>query len=175
MLLNLGEIRLLTSTFNTTEIIIAILIYIFVAYVEEIVFRGYILNNFMLSCNKFWALFWSSLLFALLHSFNPNMDIFSFLSLFLAGYFLGITYIFTKNLWFPIALHFSWNFFQSMIGFNVSGQDFYSWINFEIVSPNKLNGGTFGLEGSYISIIVELVVIFSVFWYYSKFKKNNLK
>jgi membrane protease YdiL (CAAX protease family) len=173
LLLNLGEITLLKSTFNLSEIITAILIYLFVAYVEEIVFRGYILNNFMLSCNKFWALFWSSLLFGLLHCFNPNMDIFSFLSIILAGYFLGITYIFTRNLWFPIALHFSWNFFQSMVGFNVSGQDFYSCINFNIVSPNKLNGGSFGLEGSYISTAVEFVVIGLVFWYYTIFKKKN--
>lgn len=173
LLLNLNEITLLPATFNLKEIIIAILTYCFVAYVEEVVFRGYILNNFMLSCNKLGALFWSSLLFALLHSLNPNMDIFSFLSLFLAGIFLGITYIFTRNLWFAIALHFSWNFFQSMIGFNVSGQDFYSWINFKIVSPNKLNGGAFGLEGSYISTIVEIIVIGLVLWYYTNYKKSK--
>jgi uncharacterized protein len=174
LLLHLDEITLLPATFNLKEIIIAILIYSFVAYVEEVVFRGYILNNFMLSCNKFWALFWSSLLFALIHSNNPNMDIFSFLSLFLAGYFLGITYIFTRNLWFAIALHFSWNFFQSLVGFNVSGQDLYSWINFKIVLPNKLNGGAFGLEGSYISTIVEIIVIGLVLWYYTEFKKSKI-
>jgi uncharacterized protein len=172
LLLHSGEITLLPTTFDLKEIIIAILIYLLVSYVEEVVFRGYILNNFMLSCHKFWALFWSSLLFALLHSLNPNMDIFSFLSLFLAGYFLGITYIFTRNLWFAIALHFSWNFFQSLVGFNVSGQDFYSWINFKVISPNKLNGGDFGLEGSYISTFVEIIVIGMVFWYYTEFKKR---
>lgn len=166
-----NEIMITEQTINYKEIANAIVLYTLVAYMEEVVFRGYFLNNFMLSCNKFWALFWSSILFALLHGLNPNMDWFSSLSLFLAGYFLGITYIFTKNLWFPIAIHFSWNFFQSMVGFNVSGQDFYSVLNFKILNPNRINGGNFGLEGSYISTIFIVLFIISVVTYYTKIKK----
>lgn len=166
-----NEIMITEQTINYKEIANAIILYVLVAYMEEVVFRGYFLNNFMLSCTKFWALFWSSILFALLHGLNPNMDWFSSLSLFLAGYFLGITYIFTKNLWFPIAIHFSWNFFQSMVGFNVSGQDFYSVLNFKILNPNRINGGNFGLEGSYISTIFIVLFIISVVTYYTKIKK----
>jgi membrane protease YdiL (CAAX protease family) len=174
-LLYCNEIKTLETTIIYNEIIIAFFKFLFVAYLEEIVFRGYILNQLMTSFSKFWALVWSSLLFALIHGLNPNMDWFSFSSLFLAGIFLGITYIYTKNLWFAIALHFSWNFFQSLIGFNVSGHDFYSIINFEVISPNRLNGGNFGLEGSYISTIIEILFIFLVVLYYSKYKKHDLQ
>jgi membrane protease YdiL (CAAX protease family) len=39
-----------------------------------------------------------------------------------AGLLLGAAYIYAKNLWFPIAIHFAWNFTQSAIfGANVSG------------------------------------------------------
>ena len=105
-----------------------------------------------------------------MHGFNPNIDLFGFLDLFLAGILLGVSYIFTKNLWFPITLHFSWNFFQSLLGFNVSGQDSYSLIEFKITEKNILNGGDFGFEGSIFSIIAQLIFI-SIIWYY--YNKNQ--
>jgi membrane protease YdiL (CAAX protease family) len=45
------------------------------------------------------------------------------LNIFLAGIFLGAYYINRRNLWFPIGLHFAWNFCQgSVFGFEVSGE-----------------------------------------------------
>ncbi len=153
---------------NWANLFWSILLFVCVAVVEETLTRGYILRNFMQSMNKYLALAVTSLLFAAMHGFNPNMSWFSFLSLFLAGIVLGITYIYTKNLWFPVALHFSWNFFQSLFGFNVSGQDYYSFIEFSIASPNSVNGGAFGFEGSYLSLIADMLVILGAVWYYQK-------
>jgi hypothetical protein len=87
-----------------------------VAVVEETLFRGYVLKNFMESFNKYAALIISSGLFSSMHYFNLDFDLFSFFSLFLAGILFGISYIYTKNLWFPIALHLSWNLFQALFG-----------------------------------------------------------
>ncbi len=151
----------------------SILLFVCVAVIEETLTRGYILRNFMQSMNKYLALVVTSLLFAAMHGFNPNMSWFSWLSLFLAGIVLGITYIYTKNLWFPIALHFSWNFFQSLFGFNVSGQDMYSWIEFSIDSPNFLNGGAFGFEGSYLSLIADGLVILAAIIIYQKYSPQK--
>lgn len=152
-LMVLEEIEYHTIVYSIKEILISVLIFSIVSIVEEVLFRGYVLRNLMLSFNKYIALIVSSILFALMHGFNPNMDWFSYLDLFLAGMLLGVSYIYTKNLWFPIALHFSWNFFQTLFGFNVSGQDFYSLIEFQITEKNILNGGDFGFEGSVLSII----------------------
>ncbi len=162
------EITFSEYNVNWANLSWSILLFVCVAIVEETLTRGYILRNFMQSMNKYLALVVTSLLFAAMHGFNPNMSWFSWLSLFLAGIVLGITYIYTKNLWFPIALHFSWNFFQSLFGFNVSGQEMYSWIEFTIPSPNFLNGGAFGFEGSYLSLIADMLVIVSAVWYYQK-------
>lgn len=134
--------------------------------------RGYVLRNLMYSFNKYIALIWSSILFSLMHGFNPNIDTFALIELFLAGILLGQSYIYTKNLWFPIALHFSWNFFQTHFGFNVSGQDTYSLIEFSIVENNLWNGGDFGFEGSWLSIISSIIMIILVERY---FKKNAIK
>ena len=103
-----------------------------------------------------------------MHAANPNIELIGFVDLFLAGILLGLSYIYTKNLWFPIALHFSWNFFQAHFGFNVSGQDSYSFIEFTIPEANLLNGGAFGFEGSYLSIILQLFTIFGIWHYYHK-------
>nr|WP_235817831.1 CPBP family intramembrane glutamic endopeptidase [Formosa haliotis] len=102
------------------------------------------------------------------------MDWFSFLNLFLAGILLGITYTYTKNLWFPIALHFSWNLFQTLFGFNVSGQDFYSLIEFKITDNNMINGGDFGFEGSIFSVIAQVLAIGAIWFYYNKNQPKTL-
>lgn len=170
LLLLLNEISFDKIVFEPVNILISVALFTCVAIMEEFLFRGYILRNLMISFNKYIALILSSILFSLIHGMNPNMDGFSAMSLFLAGILLGITYIYTKNLWFPIALHLSWNLFQSLFGFNVSGQDFYSLIEFKIQENNVLNGGAFGMEGSIISIIANVLIIVGVIIYYNKNK-----
>ena len=179
LLLFLGEIDFQGVIFDFKEIIISILIFITVSVLEEVLFRGYILKNLMISFNKYIALIVSSVLFSLVHGLNPNIDLFSLINIFLAGILLGISYIHTKNLWFPIALHLSWNLFQAMLGFNVSGQKSYSLIEFSIAENNMINGGDFGFEGSILSLIAMLVTIVGIEIYYRRQKltrtahKNN--
>ena len=147
-------------------------IFIFVAISEELFLRGYVLNNLLVSFNKYIALLISSLLFSLMHGANPNFSLIPFIGLFIAGLFFGLSYIFTRSLWFPIALHFSWNFFQGTIfGFNVSGKDTYSLLATKNNSLNVWNGGDFGFEGSILSIILQIIAIGIVFIIF----KNRLK
>lgn len=166
LLLFLNEISFQRIVFSTNEILISILIFCIVAIVEETLFRGYILRNLMISFNKYIALILSSILFSLMHGFNPNIDLFALINLFLAGILFGLPYIHTRNLWFPIALHFSWNFFQSLFGFNVSGKDVYSLIEFSLSEKNILNGGAFGFEGSIFSVIMMIITIVLIEIYY---------
>ena len=159
--------------FNFSELFYTTLLFVLVAVLEEVLFRGYILKNLMLSFNKYLALTISAALFALMHGANPNISWFSLLGLFLAGMALGASYIYTKNLWYPIAFHFSWNLFQSLSGFNVSGQDIYSIIEFTIPVTNKINGGEFGFEGSIFSLVTEMSLVFLVMYYYQVQKKKQ--
>lgn len=171
LLVQLKEINFERIVFNFEEIVFSILLFLFVALTEEVLFRGYVLKNLMFSFNKYVALLLSAVLFALMHGLNPNMSILGMTNLFLAGLLLGISYIYTKNLWFPIALHLSWNFFQSMFGFNVSGQDSYSLIEYSVSENNLLNGGDFGFEGSILSVVFEIAFILLIWLYYTQ----NLK
>lgn len=170
ILLYLNEIIYVKTIFNFKEIILSVILFTIVAFIEEILLRGYILRNLMLSFNKYIALVTSSVIFALMHGFNPNIDLFSMTNIFLAGILLGISYIHTKNLWFPIALHLSWNLFQTILGFNVSGQDSYSLIEFSISENTLLNGGAFGFEGSILSVIAMVISIGGIWLYYERKK-----
>ncbi|MEP7142268.1 MAG: type II CAAX endopeptidase family protein [Ferruginibacter sp.] len=150
--------------FEPAQFILSIGLFIFVAISEELFLRGYVLNNLMISFNKFGALIFSSVIFSLLHAPNPNFNFLGMIGLFVAGLFFGLAYIYTRSLWFPIALHFSWNFFQGTIfGFNVSGKDTYSLI---VTKENVFtiwNGGNFGFEASVLSILFQLIAIAIVF------------
>lgn len=158
------QIHFMGIQFRPVEFILSIGLFIFVAIAEELFLRGYILSNFMSSFNKYTALVISSLIFSLMHTLNPGFSLLSMIGLFMAGLLFGLSYIYTKNLWFPIALHFSWNFFQGTVfGFNVSGKDTYSLIITKENSFNIWNGGNFGFEGSILSILFLIFAIGIVF------------
>lgn len=159
--------------FNVEKLIYTFLLFVLISFKEEILTRGYILRNFMYSYNKLIALILSSLIFSILHGLNPDYSLLSFINILLAGVLLGLPYTYNKNLWFPIALHFSWNFFQSLFGFNVSGLDTYSLIEIEIPESNLINGGEFGFEGSVLSIIVQVILIACIYLYYNHKKKKK--
>lgn len=116
-----NEIEFQSLNFNFKSLVYVLLLYTLVSFKEEVLVRGYFLKNLMYSFGKPIALVVSAILFSIMHGQNPAFDYLAFINLFLAGVMLGLPYIFNKNLWFPIALHFSWNFFQSLFGFKVSG------------------------------------------------------
>ena len=148
------------------------------AFDEELIFRGYILNNMLDSTGIRWiALAGSSLLFALLHSGNTNVwsTWVPMTELFAAGFILGISYTFTKNLWFPTFFHFGWNFFQGLFGFEISGFNVDSW---KIIShentgnvPDIVSGGAFGIEGSVITLSCTIICTYLIFKYYNELDK----
>jgi len=148
------------------------------AFDEELIFRGYILNNMMESTSNRWiALAGSSLLFALLHSGNPSVwsTWVPMTELFAAGFILGISYTFTKNLWFPTFFHFGWNFFQGLFGFEISGINVDSWkmISHENTGnvPDIVSGGAFGIEGSVITLSCTIICTYLIFKYYNELDK----
>jgi len=158
------QIFFISIQINLVELILSIGIFLCITISEELLFRGYILNNLLISFNKYIAVFISSVLFCLVHAANPNFNLLGSINLFLAGMFLGLAYALTRSLYFPLALHFSWNLFQGTIfGFNVSGKDTYSLIVTKNNTINIWNGGDFGFEGSILSVIFQLIAIWIVY------------
>ena len=99
-----------------------LVLFILAGAFEEIIFRGYILQNLREWPSTILAVVVSSILFGLLHGLNPNFNLFAALNIALAGVAFCYAYLITGNLWLPIAYHFSWNFFQGPVfAFPVSG------------------------------------------------------
>ncbi len=122
---------------------------VFIAVGEETVFRGYILQNLLGSVGPWIAIAIQALLFCLFHLGNPGVGTIPLVNLFLGGGLMGLAYVYTKNLWFPILFHLAWDFFQGpILGFRVSGIAAESLLQPEFRGEEMLTGGSFGFEGS---------------------------
>ncbi|MBN1146177.1 MAG: CPBP family intramembrane metalloprotease [Anaerolineales bacterium] len=128
-----------------------LLVFIFVGWQEELVLRGYYLQNMIDGLNMPLAVFLSSAIFGILHLGNPGASWMSTLVILLAGVFLAYAYLRTRRLWLPIGLHIGWNFFQGTVfGFPVSGMDGFHLIQQSVEGPGVLTGGVFGPDAGLI-------------------------
>lgn len=160
--------------FNFNELLLSFLFFIVVAFTEEIAFRGYILNNLLQSTNKWMALLISSILFSLFHAANANIGIIALINIFVAGFLLGINYVFTRNIWFAVFLHFSWNFFQGPVfGYEVSGTNMSSLLQQTLKGPDLLTGGDFGFEGSLVCLFLNLLTCALLASYYAGYRTRS--
>lgn len=145
-------------------------LFIGVALAEEILSRGYIQGLIKYHYGSIAAITASSILFALMHGFNPGVfeSPFPILNILLAGILFALSRELTGGLWMPIGLHLTWNYFQGYIyGFSVSGTDpIPSVLRAVAAGPAALSGGSFGVEGSSISTIILVLGIIAVYYFY---------
>lgn len=144
-----------------------------VALKEELFYRGYILRNMMYSFNKYLALVISASVFSLLHGINADLTLLAFINIFLGGIMLGLAYMYNKNLSLPIALHFSWNLFQSLFGIN-AGDAPYSLFVFEKSESGMINIGGVSFEQPLLFTFMHIILIFAIYIWYRK-KQNKSK
>jgi membrane protease YdiL (CAAX protease family) len=158
--------------FAATDLFAGLVLMVLIAFTEEMVFRGYILNNLMESMNKWVALGISAVLFTFAHGSNPGITFIAVINLVLAGLLLGINFIYTRNIWFAICFHFSWNFLQGpVLGYQVSGLPLQSVLQPSLQGPWWLTGGSFGMEGSFIATGL---LLFALLLLYAAYEKRSV-
>lgn len=130
-----------------------------VAIIEEITLRGIIFRITEQKWGSTIALIISGVVFGGLHLINPHVTCISALCITVIGIFLSAAYMYTKSLWFPIAIHFAWNFTQNGIfGAITSGNEkTNSLLTTEITGPEFITGGQFGPEGAIQSLLFSLI------------------
>ena len=156
-------------------IIIPLTVAFTVAIFEEILIRGILLRIIEESLGSYITLIISALIFGGLHLLNPNSSLTSaFCVAVEGGLLLGASYIYTRNLWFPIAIHFAWNFIQSGIfGAITSGNEkTNSLFTTQIIGPTFITGGPFGPEGTIQATI--FCGFATIVLMYFNIKKNKL-
>jgi membrane protease YdiL (CAAX protease family) len=149
-------------------LVVSLLMFVFAAAAEEILFRGYPLQT-LTRANLAWlGVLLTSVPFAAVHLRNPHVvPVFTFVNTALAGVWLAVAYLRTRSLWLPLALHWSWNWAQaSLLGFPVSGIErlapapLLQAIN---AGPDWLTGGAYGIEGG-AACTVALVISTLIIW-----------
>ena len=153
-------------------LILAFFMFLMVAVGEEIIFRGVLFRWIDEKWGFAVALIVSSLLFGLMHIFQPGATMWSSIAIAVeAGLLLGAAYKYSGTIWLPIGIHWGWTFFQGNIfGFAVSGGDAgSSLIQSSVQGPVILTGGAFGAEASVIAMV--LGVLLSV-WFIVKVAKR---
>jgi membrane protease YdiL (CAAX protease family) len=134
-------------------LLIGLVTFIAVGWQEELLFRGYLLQNLEEGISLPWGILISSILFSAFHLLNPNTEqiIMVVLGILLSGLFLAYAYLRTRSLWLPIGLHIGWNFFEGPIfGFPVSGISSESLFLHAPIGPDLITGGAFGPEAGLI-------------------------
>jgi len=140
-------------------IVIPFTIMFTVAVIEEILVRGIIFRVLEEKLGSYISLIISSVLFGVFHLINPHGTLISGICITTAGFLFGAIFIYSRNLWLPIALHFAWNFTQSGIyGAITSGNEkTKSFLEAKIEGPLFITGGEFGPEGSIQAIVFCLI------------------
>lgn len=169
--LGLGVVEVTSAQLDIVALLGSFLVFFIAAAAEEVMMRGYVQGVLMRSgVHRFVALLIASALFSSIHLFNPNISPFALFNLFLAGVMLGASFLYTRNLWFPIWLHTTWNWMQgSVLGYEISGVQFYpSVLTLSLSENHLLNGGDFGFEGSAICTVLLIISTGLIIGYYER-------
>jgi membrane protease YdiL (CAAX protease family) len=169
VLLAAGWATVGSGTIDGRGLLIAFLTYVLVAFSEEVLSRGWILQTLERGYGVRTAVIGSAALFAVLHAFNPGFGIAALLGLFLAGVLFAEAYLVTRQLWLPIAFHLSWNFSEGpLYGFPVSGLPGEGLLTVSPTGADAVSGGAFGPEAGLILIVgmvpVALVLVGLARW-----------
>jgi uncharacterized protein len=138
---------------------VAVLRPLSVSMLEELLFRGVLLRITEEVSGTAVAIVVSAVLFGLAHAANPGATPFTIFALTAElGILLSLAYVLTRNIWLAVGIHMAWNFMQGFVfGTEVSGsREPSSLFTTSMTGPDLLTGGSFGIEGSLVSLIVAL-------------------
>lgn len=129
------------------------------AVTEELVFRGLGLQAIEKLAGSWIALGVTAALFGLAHAANPSATLWSSIAIAIeAGGLMGAAFIWRRSLWLVFSLHATWNGLEQAIGIPVSGHVAPGLAVATMHGPAFLTGGDFGLEGSVVTVVVNLAI-----------------
>ena len=149
-------------------LVFSAMLFVLAALAEEALFRGYPLQTLARARLVVLGVLVTSFGFAAIHLGNPNLhEMLPYLNLLLAGVWLAVAYVRTRSLWFPLGVHWAWNWaLASLFGLPVSGiNDLapHSVLHGIDLGPTWLTGGNFGIEGG-LACTITLIVSTLFIW-----------
>ena len=140
----------------------SLVIFIIAAAGEEVVFRGYPLQTMARSHLAWVSIIVTSIIFSWGHLNNPNaVPSFTFINTAVAGVWLGVAYLKTRNLWFPLGIHWAWNWTMgAVLGIPISGIESltpHPLLQTVDLGPQWITGGSYGIEGGAVCGLAILI------------------
>ena len=138
--------------------------------VEEMLFRGLLMNVVIRKCGRAAGILAPSVLFASLHIIGMNFSLLSCVQVMVAGTFVGVMFSLIAleghSIWNSAVVHAVWNMIIIGGGLVIGTElDEYSICSYVLETRSfLLTGGEFGIESSVVSIIGYLVVSLMALW-----------
>ena len=147
--------------------------------VEEMIFRGVIMNAMEKRWNKFVAIIAPSVLFGLVHIIGSDLDLPSIIQLIIAGSVVGILFSLVTyesgNVWNSAVMHAIWNIIMigCILQISESAEELTIY-NYVLDTDSFLiTGGDFGVEASVVAILAYLVFAALALYLMKKTRKSN--
>lgn len=166
-----GGLSFSFSSAGIVPVVITLLVsaalFVVAALAEEALCRGYPLQTFVRAKLIWFGVILTSFVFASGHLQNPNAGaMLGFVNTVLAGVWLAAAYLRTRSLWFPLGVHWAWNWaLGSLFGLPVSGMTKlapHPLLTETDLGPAWLTGAAYGIEGGLactLALIVSTIFI----------------
>lgn len=136
----------------------AMLLLVVAALGEELLTRGYGLQQLGRAVTPPGAALASGVFFGALHAGNPSADWVSVVNTCLFGLFFSFTVVRCRSLWPAFGMHLGWNLSLAVLGANISGLRMgLTALRAKPVGPPLWTGGDYGPEASLVATIAVLV------------------
>ncbi|WP_304248752.1 CPBP family intramembrane glutamic endopeptidase [Limosilactobacillus gastricus] len=144
-----------------------VLLFFVAPLVEEIAFRGVIIEQVARRSNTVTGVIVSSLLFGLVHLMNGQLDLLSAIQLVVSGFLMGtllsLAYLWAHSIWANFTLHAAYNLILTLIPVQASLS--HDW-PFQLIFTSHhqlMTGGQYGSDCSLPFNLAYLVMI-GLFW-----------
>ena len=137
-------------------IIILVILVLMQGFLEEIVFRGYLMTRLAAKKGKWLAILLSSIFYLVFRMSNPSSSKLDLINIFLISIVMSLLYWYFDNILVIAIFHAFWNCISGVVfGFNLSGIKLSDSIfTVEAISDKQvLIGGSYGIEGSIIATV----------------------
>jgi hypothetical protein len=170
-----GWLTVERAEWQPVDFSVSIVSWLIISFNEELAFRGYILQRLAQAWGLPAAVVVSSLIFAMVHVLNPNVQPLAMVSLFVAGLLLACAYLVSRSLWLPIGLHIGWNLAEMhLLGFAGSGAPEPALFRSVVDGPEVMTGGAFGPEGGLVGLAATVLgIIILVVGYQMVVRRKN--
>lgn len=160
-----GNLEILDTDFNISQEIIidnilkALGMSFAAGIIEELVFRGYMVNLLNKKYTFWFSAIFPSLLFTLVHIGGTD-SLLNAVQLLFAGMLVSMMFLAiykkTGSIWNACTVHFLWNFlnFNEMVDYGESNEPTHALIELNLGQNELFNGGAFGVEASIPALIV---------------------